>query len=530
MPSIYRNRTIINQRGGSIDINNTTENESIGISHRSGSNITLNNVVNAELATNNKQTNVVNDRYDTTGGDSTEFVSKDKITRVGENSYNINGILSDEQLNAATLWKNTYEPIARLNSKFKIKRGGVSYPNGDEIELSGERANNPVLEKSKIYSVNNVFNGYSGVPLRLSSIDEVVLYSKVPDRGKTVGAQERQLTEDNIATSAGTSGSNAPGVIEFGSSKSAATEGGTWSDDTEAQDIASKIIELQDTLTPIEQAMGNGGDSVITHKRNKFETVGVVFNDFPSVRIDEKGRSQPLEVLVSTTGVFKNHDYVPHVEEIDNSSNFPGGEETKIVSNKYNLNVGSGGINLKTTGSVEFGGTILKMGYKKVNINASHGVTIGSEAQLELQSLKTITLRTNRQVYVDGALGVNNNLIVRGGTYTEGETYLQHVTAPLEVQQTEDTILAGKFATDSNRRLLIGEALVQGQWYPVYAVATDNLIVNYPHSHHFNNLPLRLTKSNLDVRDFAHQENINNHVNISQSLGQNHERKTAKEA
>ena len=70
----YRNRTVLNQRGGAIVINNTTDNESLHISQRSGSNILLNNVSNSEFATNNKQTLVLNDKFDTIKGDSSEFV------------------------------------------------------------------------------------------------------------------------------------------------------------------------------------------------------------------------------------------------------------------------------------------------------------------------------------------------------------------------------------------------------------------------------------------------------------------------
>ena len=63
--AIYKNRSIINQRGGSLVIENSTEREKIKLSQRSGSNINLTNVVNSELATNNKQVNVVHDSFET---------------------------------------------------------------------------------------------------------------------------------------------------------------------------------------------------------------------------------------------------------------------------------------------------------------------------------------------------------------------------------------------------------------------------------------------------------------------------------
>lgn len=530
MSEIYKNKSVINQRGASIDIDNTTDKESISISQRSGSNLTLNNLVNSELASNNKQTNVINDLFETVGKDKQEYTGGDITIRNGENSYTLKGFRNESELNAYQQWKDSYKEVADLKSQFKIKRGGESYPNGTSTELDGERADNPVIN-SKTYTVENDFSGYSNeTPERRSSVDEVATYVKVPDSGNTNPAQSRDITEEDIEKSAGQEGSSAPGVVEFGADKSGATENGEWVLNQEAVDLVSKTLEKQAELSPIEQQMGNGGDDILYIKRNKFEQVGAVFNDYPSVRIDDKGRSQPFEMLVSDTGTYKNHDYVPHVEEVDNGTNFPGGEESKIVGNRYNLNVGSGGINMKSTGPMEMGGSTLKAGYKKVNINASHGIHIGSENGIEIQSIKTVILRTNRQVYVESSLGVKNNLIVGGGASIEGETYLQHVTAPLEVQQTEDTTLFGQFATDEDRKLLIGECQVGGVWYPVFAKATPDLIENYPHSHHFNNLPLRLTKSNKDVRGFSQSEGINTHNNITQSLPQNHEKKLGKES
>jgi hypothetical protein len=221
---------------------------------------------------------------------------------------------------------------------------------------------------------------------------------------------------------------------------------------------------------------------------------------------------------------------MPHVEEIDNSSKFPCGEDSKVIGNSYIRTVGSGGISLKTTGTAEIGGTVLKMGFKKININANYGIHIGSENGVEIQSLKTITLRTNRQVYVESSLGIKNNLVVGGGIAVEGEVYLHHITAPLEVQQTQDTIVLGKFATTTSRTLVIGECQVGGSWFPVYAVPDQDLILNYPHSHHFNNLPLTLCKTNKDVRKFAHNNQINDHVGVVQAVAQIHERKVAKVA
>ena len=87
----YRNRYTLNQRGGSIDINNSTDREEIKISQFSGSNIAINNVVNSELATNNKQTCVIFDKFLTVGNVDSTTIGKDRILRVQENNYEIKG-------------------------------------------------------------------------------------------------------------------------------------------------------------------------------------------------------------------------------------------------------------------------------------------------------------------------------------------------------------------------------------------------------------------------------------------------------
>ena len=521
----YRNKLIINQRGGSIDIDNTTDQEKIKISHRSGSNINLTNVVSSELATNNKQLDVRNDLFESVHNDRTVFTRKNLTIRTGENSTFLKGFTQQDEIDNFDVWKEAYRPVALSNSLFKINRGGQSFPNGKVTDIEGERSKNPVIENQKIYTVENTFDGYTGTPLRTSYLDEVTKYSKVPQKGPQPPAEEKQITEQDVIQGAGSAGSNAPAVLKYGPSVSAATEQGTWTPNEEAQKIGESILSKQEELNSIEQLMGNGGDEIHFTKRDKFEQVGATFNDYPSVKIDSEGRSQPFEMLVSETGVFKNHDSIPHVELIDNSSNFPCGNDDKIIGNKYTRTVGSGGISLKTTGSIEIGGTVFSAGATTINLNASHGIVLASENSIELQSLKTISLRTNRQVYVESALGVKNNVIVGGGVYVEGELYCQHLTAPLEVHQTENTTVMGKFATDQPRRLVIGECNVGNKWYPVYALPTDNLILNYPHSHHHNGPAMRLTKANKDVRDFAADEGINVHNNITQSLPQNHEHK-----
>jgi hypothetical protein len=522
----YRNKSVINQRGATVEINNSTDREEIKVSQYSGSNITINNNVNSELATNNKQTKVINDSFESVGTDKSVYVGGDSITRVQKNTYDIKGVSNQNEVDQVKAWRELHRPIANNNSQFWIQRGGESYPNGVETNLSGQRNVNPTLNQ-QIYSVENSFPGYLLIPARTSKVDQVAVYAPVAQNAR-VGSIARARGVNigiDIEKAAGRTGSSAPGVIEFGPDVSASTEKGTWQANPNRAQVAENIKNTQILRSIIESNIGTGGDEIEAVKRHKIETIGTITNNFPSVRIDPKGRSQPIETIVGETGAFVNLDYIPHVEEVDNDMNFPVGNYTLNVGNKYNVLVGSGGIQIKTSGGIELGGSTIKMAGHKVNVHAAAGITIASESSVEIQSLKTIQLRTNRQVFIDSALGIKNNTVISGGLYTEGEVYLHHITAPAEIQQTEDTTSFGKFAATTSRTLQIGETLIGGTWFPTYALADDDLVINYPHSHHFLNVPLRLTDANGDVRRLAQAEAINNHGSRSLSLPTVHARK-----
>ena len=100
----------------------------------------------------------------------------------------------------------------------------------------------------------------------------------------------------------------------------------------------------------------------------------------------------------------------------------------------------------------------------------------------------------------------------------EGEVYVNHITAPLEVQETMPTLVYGAPVADA----VIGYVGDDGL---VYGTSTPNSIKMYEHTHHFNNIPLRLTATNENMRSLAQSEGINNPTIAVRSLKQTHERK-----
>ena len=145
----YRNKFVFNQRGGSIEIDNTTGQESIYFTQYTGNNIKITPQVISEYATNNKQTLVTNDSFETVRNDKCVFVGGDYVYRVIGNHSVHSGYTDDSQLEALKEWKEAYRPVAERNSQFEIQRGGESFPNGVATPEVGERSENPSKNQEK---------------------------------------------------------------------------------------------------------------------------------------------------------------------------------------------------------------------------------------------------------------------------------------------------------------------------------------------------------------------------------------------
>jgi len=497
---LYKNKAVLNQRAGSVEFDNSTGKETIAITSYHGSNIKVGPQVTSEYAKENKQTLVVNDSFETVRNDKHVSVDGNYIEKVVGSKVQEHGFKNEDQVQAIADWKEAYTPIAERNSQFTVLRGGESYPNGVATPKSGSNSDNPSKSQEVYLNVDGGFPRSSRISEVKSSNDEVTSYTTIP-------RQPSQFVVSN------------PGTRDFGSDRNPATERGQFSKNPEKENLGENINKLQDQkLTDLEtKAFASGpsvgGDEQKTIFRNKNEVVGITFNSYPSIRFDDQGRAQPGKVEVGKgSGAYVKMESIPHVEEVDNSR-FPVGTSTLTVGNQYNVVVGSGGISIKTTGSMEIGATSYKVSSHKISLNASKGVHLNSENIVELQSAKNISLRSNKQVYVEPGLGVKNNLVVGGGTYMQGETYLHHVTAPAEVQQTYETILFSKLLKGLKfKAKMSGGSVGRTSWRGNVTLTTDSnddKVEAYPHSHHFNNLPLRLTPSGSTVREIANSENIN---------------------
>ena len=502
----WQNKFTLNQRGGTIDINNSTNREAVNFSHYSGSNLKFNNTVTSELATNNKQVTVNNDSFETVKNNKTIYAGKDVVIRAGENVYNLKGFKDNDEIEAAKEYKKTYQQVADNNAQSEILRGGTSYPGGISTPQSGERSPNPT-ENQEVYVADSKYpdgaytDSNAPAPQRKKELDEVEDYTKVDSETPNCYQVKNPSPEDiESATGGGGYASNEPGTMEY-PGENASTERGVWAPNPAHENLKEQVVDVQKQLQPIEEKMGNGGDEEEFVYGDKVEVIGATFNDYASYRSDPEGRSQATSMAQGNKVTFANVGAVPAGSEVDNDSMFPVGNYDLTVGNRYNVKVGSGGVQIKSTGGVEIGGTTFKVAANKTNIQSADGVSISSESIVELQSKNNISLRSNRQVYIEPGLGVKNNVIVGGSLTVQGEIYANHITAPAEIQQTEDLELFGT--------IVEGAIIGQAGPYTVIGVSNPNSVQTYPHSHHFKNLPLRLTDSNTAVNEIAQAEGIN---------------------
>ena len=294
-----------------------------------------------------------------------------------------------------------------------------------------------------------------------------------------------------------------------GSGKSLSTQDGTW----DVEDKKEKLKDIIDVnlkkLTDIELELGLGGSEIIEISKHKLETIGVLMNDFGSIRLDKIGKLLSNEILVDDDGVYVNKSESPMLEYV-HVQDLPGGNYTLNVCNRYNVMVGAGGLSMKSYGPVNISGTITNIAGEQINIGSDNEINIDANTINISAEILRLRNKRQRQILIDNSLGVNKNVIIGGGLHVEGETFLQHVTAPKEWQRTELTRLFGKSNTaGGGNGKQIGTAIGTGDSggavsIPVYATGTEeDSLIMYDHSHVFVNLPLTLKDTNEEVRQAA---------------------------
>jgi len=511
----YRNKYVINQKGGTISFVNSDNRETLKFTHYSGSFKEFNNLTNIEFAASNDQKLVLGDQFLTVRGTRNEFTELDYDCIVKGDRYKKIGNLRAEIFK---LWKNVYEgksssisqeevsyfeelykrynklnssivdsqllnknaksfvsglasekdSIPDLKQLFEIQRCD-SYENSSGIRLTSSLQNKngaaapcPVCNTAEtnyfVYN-NKTFDDYinivfpsvadsSGDFIFGKTFDISSLVQSLQDIG-TMGFPELASALSNLGFD------NGPGKIFGitcpacgGSGISPSSFGGKYTTDTNKQKLKSIYEQKIKKLAEIEKLMGLGGSEIIDITKHKIETIGMVMNDSSAIRVDMKGKMFISDVVVAKYGCFYNRTPTPLVELV-HVDDYPGGNYTLNVCNRFNVLVGAGGLNLKSYGVVNISGAMTNVAGEQVNVSSELETNIDGGKRLSLTGdVVSIKNRNLGQVVIEGSLGITNNVVVQGGLHVEGELTANHITIPMEMQGTEQAKVFARPTTD----------------------------------------------------------------------------------
>ena len=289
--------------------------------------------------------------------------------------------------------------------------------------------------------------------------------------------------------------------------------------DSAKSTITQAIIDKAAELTAAEVKMGFGGNSIETITKHKIMAVGLLMNTFDSMKITSVNKTVYNKLIVSVdTGVEVASE---DIDQVDYAyiADPPGGNYTQSIANKYNILVGSGGYSLYTTGPITTDGGIIKNTGVQVNLASREDFNIDGGTNLSIiADIISIRSRQQQQVLVNDSLGVSQNVIIGGGAYVNGETYVQHITAPDEIQYTEPNfpalISAPNMATIQGRIMpfpINGPFIRVGDLVKISFVpsteplfdAMNGLTADLTHVHPFHNIPLTLLAEPIYVQEAA---------------------------
>ena len=560
----YRNKYVINQKGGTLEFVNTDNREILKMTHYSGSFMEFNNHTNIQFAAVNNQKLVQEDEYDTVKGFRNEYTERDFDHIVRGDHYHKVGY---QNFNHHLDWRETMHELAQVKALFDIQRvNGKPGQNGKLPQVkAGAPAPCPVcvdidsltgLPKTSYTHAFNQFllpliqlktdtskaggngatkatMGLPGVPGYFNPYRQMFPPTPAPPTPVQYMMTDPTGVLPKLYTSAQLHEAAAidppwvlkgPGFI-FGE-KCPACDGtglstssmeGVWTETPQKNPETFKqlVKSVAAKLAPIESELGMGGSDITTIAKHKVENIGLVMNDFPSIRTDPEGKMMRSDLRIHDFGVFINQTPSPIVEQV-HVDDMPGGTYSLNVANRWNVHVGAGGVSIKTTGRVELGGSQVSVAGDQVNIGSKNEVNIDGGKRLSIVSdIISIRQRERGQVLVDSNLGVSQNVVIGGGLHVEGELSCHHITAPVEIHETEvarifSKLLAGLSFTCN----LVGgshQVSPHGVGHPSWSGAkltlttdsNDDHVIDYGHSHLFKNAAMHLVASNDVVRDRA---------------------------
>lgn len=542
----YKDLMLLNQPSGYIEWVNSKGIEALNIFGKSGSGISIASKQFSLVSTKDFKANFLSDVNMESKGNITIHSDKDvNIVSLGDEMH-ITGD-ADKWQKYFDAIKEILKPLHQKKLLFENKR--TKFHNA--MDQSSLQTKSGSLVACPIETVEIKI-------LKTSQSMEWTPYKYSP------GSRTLAILKDNVDEYAIFSGSGGNSADDGffcltcnGTHESPSTQDGDFTVESIKAQIESEMVNLTTKLADQEKFLGqnkkpSGGDKINKTSKNRMDIVGLTFNDLQSHRVDPVGRLIPNNLVIDPLGgsVYKTYRASPLIERV-HVDDMPGGDYVMNIGNSCNWNVGSNGLNIKTSGSFDMFGVTMRILSQQTQINTRHNLELTSgdslfisspnivikpivtEFEIENSSGGIRSLPANGktkteplgQVLVDGNLGIVGNVIIKGGLHVEGELTLQHLTMPMEYHITEEdfefgqsvpcssivvgeedcaTPKMGPTYIDMVPGCLIGKCIISsgssaGTW-PVFSILAPSCGLVHPHHHKMKMPAMRLIRGEEEVK------------------------------
>lgn len=469
---LLREKLIFNSRAGALSFTGTDYFSKINISHQNGTFLQLDNSGFKRLIYGKSSDLILGDVFETIKGETTI------------RSYKNYNIICDQSFNVRTgskkydIYEKAKDVIAEraaILSDFKTERTSGANTKSEEFTFGEHRENKDISRRKSnpnLYTAGGAAKRSPAIKsVRTLTPKEVKNRSKNQDIGLTIPPQTssyKNISDLGIKEKTGLQGGEYNPPIDSKKAwentrsysksansvgwdprptsqldKSPSTAGGNFNPKrgTSPDEIKNKLVSINKNLDDVLKHDTDGGDQCIEITKDYYMRVGAVNNDFPAVRVDPVGGIVLAGVVQGDNGASSIYKQTNLVEYTGNDSNFPCGNYTISCGNKFNVESGSGGVILTTTGVAEIAGVTTKISAMHLlELTTAGGISIDAGKSLTITAdILSLRQSKSKQMALGGSVGVENNITIGGSAIVNGELYLQHVTAPAEIQTTDQT-------------------------------------------------------------------------------------------
>jgi len=534
---VFRDLSIINQPAGGLEFVNTKGDEMVTLYHKNGTLLRFNKYSTDELHPLDKREHIIGDSRTEINGNNIVMVDKTKEEIILGDAYQKIGDVVKES-KAQEEYKKALRPSHQIKRLFEVQR--VAYDNvidhAKDQKQSGGYASCPVEDTDGKFIFTSEATEYTA-SIKSPGNSTPPEFTEVKTEYKTVSPGGDFCATCN------------------GSHESPSTQDGDWAAESSKEKLTQLRIDLQKQLLEIEKKLGrndqpDSGTKIEQITKDYVGMVGMTFNDLESFRRDATGKLVPNGVKISPDGshIQVQYTHSPLVEQVS-VDRLPGGGYDLTCNDHYNLVAGSNGISIKTTGPMELYSPTIHQTSEDIQIHSRGEIALAAERidiNADVISIRPNTTSKNihgdnaapeQQVLIDGNLQVAANAIIRGGAHIEGELTIQHITAPLEIQQTYESWEWGKQKScemdttgaescmeppekstvyadilqgceiGTNKYDVIGQCsdgatcVIPARTIIIESLLSENSVQVHPHFHNYASIPTKLVGANTQINN-----------------------------